>query len=150
VKSYLRNSTGGRNFPNAQAGLAFCALALLASPAVGRAAPVTANDLFSPPVAQRLSAEIAEAEKQHNLPSVAVEVSIPGRGSYSFVDGYANLNTRLRRTLAQPFRIASITKPFAATAVLVLVDRGVLRKTDPISKWYPNFPNANKITVDQH
>jgi D-alanyl-D-alanine carboxypeptidase len=48
----------------------------------------------------------------------------------------------------QPFRIASVTKPFASTAVLVLVDRGLLKVSDPIAKWYPNFPNAKLITVD--
>jgi CubicO group peptidase (beta-lactamase class C family) len=58
------------------------------------------------------------------------------------------LKTRTARTLDQPFRIASITKTFAATAVLILVDRGLLKKTDPIAKWYPQFPEADRITVD--
>jgi D-alanyl-D-alanine carboxypeptidase len=58
------------------------------------------------------------------------------------------LETRAARTLDQPFRIASVTKAFAATAVLILVDRGLLRKTDHIAKWYPDFPNADRITVD--
>jgi CubicO group peptidase (beta-lactamase class C family) len=31
-----------------------------------------------------------------------------------------------QRTLDEPFRIASITKTFAATAVLILIDRGLL------------------------
>jgi D-alanyl-D-alanine carboxypeptidase len=75
-------------------------------------------------------------------------VSSPGKGEYAFVEGYSNLEAHLARTLEPPFRIASITKPFAATAVLILVDRGLLSKTDHIAKWYPQFPNANQITVD--
>jgi D-alanyl-D-alanine carboxypeptidase len=82
------------------------------------------------------------------LPSVAVEVFVPGKGQYTFVEGFANLKTHSARTVDQPFRIASITKPFAATAVLVLIDRGLLRKGDRIATWYPQFPNADQITID--
>lgn len=35
-----------------------------------------------------------------------------------------------------------------ATAILQLVDEGKLSKSDTLSKWYPDFPNADKITVD--
>jgi D-alanyl-D-alanine carboxypeptidase len=104
--------------------------------------------LFPADVAHRLDSDIRAIAKKMNLPSVVVQVSVPGRGSYAFVGGYANLETHLERVLESPFRIASITKPFAATAVLVLVDRGMLNKSDPIAKWYPQFPNADQITVD--
>jgi D-alanyl-D-alanine carboxypeptidase len=109
---------------------------------------ISTNTLFPPAVAANLDREISAIVQRNNLSSVALEVDVPNRGKYTFVDGYANLETKLPRTLQQPFRIASVTKPFAATAILVLVDRGQLNKTDPISKWYPAFPNATKITVD--
>jgi D-alanyl-D-alanine carboxypeptidase len=109
---------------------------------------VSTNTLFPPTVAARLDREISAIVQRNNLPSVALTVEVPNRGRYTFVDGYANLETKLPRTLQQPFRIASLTKPFAATAILALVDRGLLKKTDTISKWYPNFPNATKITID--
>ena len=122
-----------------------CALALLSSAA---SAATTSNTLFPPAVAARLDQDIAAIVKQNNLPSVAVGVFVPGKGQYTFVDGLADIQTHTPRQFDQPFRIASVTKPFAATAVLVLVDRGLLHKTDPISKWYPQFPNADKITID--
>jgi len=53
-----------------------------------------------------------------------------------------------QRGLGQPYRIASITKTFTATAVLQLVDEGKLETSDKLSEWYPDFPNAKKITVD--
>jgi D-alanyl-D-alanine carboxypeptidase len=109
---------------------------------------VATNALFPANVTQRLNAELTAIIKRNNLPSVAVAVLVPGKGTYTFAGGLANLRTRLPRTLDQPFRIASVTKPFAATAILVLVDRGLLRKTDTIAKWYPAFPNANRITID--
>ncbi|MBV9718359.1 MAG: beta-lactamase family protein [Candidatus Eremiobacteraeota bacterium] len=112
------------------------------------AAMEATNDLFPAQVAQRLDTQLAAIMQRYNLPSVAVAVEVPGKGRYTFVDGFANLQTSARRTLDQPFRIASITKPFAATAILLLVDRGLLRKNDAIAKWYPSFPNAAIITVD--
>jgi D-alanyl-D-alanine carboxypeptidase len=111
-------------------------------------APMVTNSLFSPTVARELNVQIVEIMRRNNLPSVAVGVAVPGKGTYTFAAGFADLKTRLPRTVDQPFRIASITKPFAATAILILVDRGILRKSDPIAKWYPSFPNASRITID--
>ena len=123
-------------------------LILSGSIAFRSTAAITFNDLFVPDVARNLDHQIEDIEKQNNLPSVAVGMLIPGKGRYTFVDGFANLETRTRRTLDEPFRIASITKAFAATAVLILIDRGLMHKDDHIAKWYPQFPNANRITVD--
>jgi D-alanyl-D-alanine carboxypeptidase len=95
-----------------------------------------------------LDAEIVAIVRQRNLPSAAVGVRVPGRCEYRFVAGYANLQSRSKRAFTQPFRIASVTKAFTAAAVLRLVDSGRLRKSDPLAKWYPGFPNARRITVD--
>jgi D-alanyl-D-alanine carboxypeptidase len=111
-------------------------------------AATASNDLFPPDVARNLNRGITNIMKEKNLPSVAVKLLVRGKGQYTFVGGYANLKTRTARTLDQPFRIASVTKTFTATAILVLVDRGLLKKNDPIAKWYPDFPNADQITVD--
>ena len=37
------------------------------------------------------------------------------------------------------FDIASMTKPVTATAVLILVEEGRLRLTDPVSRFIPQF-----------
>ncbi|MGA8473921.1 MAG: serine hydrolase domain-containing protein [Candidatus Cybelea sp.] len=125
-----------------------CLLITVAPAASASSTVVATNALFPTKVTQRLNAELTAIIKRNNLPSVAVGVLVPGKGAYTFAGGLANLRTRLPRSIDQPFRIASVTKPFAATAILVLVDRGLLRKTDTIAKWYPAFPNANRITID--
>jgi CubicO group peptidase (beta-lactamase class C family) len=104
--------------------------------------------LFAPGVTRKLDAQLESMMKENNLPSVEVDVLVPGKGRYSFVRGTADIAAGIPRKRNEPFRIASITKPFAATAILVLVDQGRLCKTDTISKWYPDFPNADKITID--
>jgi len=121
---------------------------IILGPTFAGLASTASNDLFPSDVARNLTRGIASIMKEKNLPSVAVKVLVRGKGQYTFVDGFANLKTRAARTLEQPFRIASVTKTFAATAILVLVDRGLLQKDDPIAKWYPDFPNAARITVD--
>lgn len=107
-----------------------------------------ASDRLSPEVIGRLNAEIDRQVAAHDLPSVAVGIFVPGSGRFLAARGEANLETGRPRTLADPFRIASITKTFTATAVLQLADRGRLDVSDPLSKWYPDFPNAGNITVD--
>jgi D-alanyl-D-alanine carboxypeptidase len=47
------------------------------------------------------------------------------------------------------FRIASMTKPFTATAIMQLIEKGNLSLTDSIAKFFPNLANASKITVYQ-
>jgi D-alanyl-D-alanine carboxypeptidase len=128
-------------------GACLCVLVLIESNASWTIA-AGSNDLFTPAVARNLDREIEDIAKRNKLPSVAVGVRVPGKGRYTFVEGFANLKTRASRGFDQPFRVASITKTFAATAVLILIDRGLFHKTDPISTWYPEFPNADRITVD--
>ena len=83
----------------------------------------------------------------NNLPSVVVGIWIPSEGNYLKTFGKANLKMNTERQFFDPFRIASITKTFTATIVLSLVDDGLLSTSDPLSKYLPNFPNADKITI---
>lgn len=51
-------------------------------------------------------------------------------------------------TLSTRFQIASVTKQFTATAVLLLADRGVLTVDDPIRRWLSGCPPAwEPITI---
>lgn len=45
------------------------------------------------------------------------------------------------------FRIASISKSFTRVLVGRLVERGVLGFDDPLSRWLPDFPSADRITI---
>jgi D-alanyl-D-alanine carboxypeptidase len=124
------------------------ALSFLVAFAFGRASAANQGALFPAGVTRNLNAAIVRIARQNNLPSVAVGVRVPGLGEYRFVTGYSNLRTHQARQFAQPFRIASITKAFTAAAVLQLIDSGKLRKTDVMARWFPDFPNARLITVD--
>jgi N-acyl-D-amino-acid deacylase len=68
--------------------------------------------------------------EEHKIPGAALAVSKDGRLVYARGFGYAD---RDAKTAVQPhalFRIASVSKPFTATAVLHLVDQGKLHLED--------------------
>jgi D-alanyl-D-alanine carboxypeptidase len=103
---------------------------------------------FSTDNLKELDSTIAQVRKDKNLPGVLVGVSVPGEGEYVSAQGSANLDTGTEPQASDQFRIGSVTKTFVATAILQLVDQGKLSKSDTLSEWYPDFPNADEITID--
>ena len=103
---------------------------------------------FSAENLKELDSTIAQVRKDKNLPGVLVGVSVPGEGEYVSAQGSANLDTGPEPQPSDEFRIGSVTKTFVATAILQLVDQGKLSKSDTLSEWYPDFPNADEITID--
>jgi len=68
---------------------------------------------------------------------------------YTRAIGYSQINGTEKKplTAANRFRIASITKMFTATMILQLVEEGKLKLTDTLDKFFPQVPNAQKITL---
>lgn len=103
---------------------------------------------FSDATVKKLDSVISKIKADHNLPGVVVGIWIPGEGEYTIALGSSDLKTKLHRDIPSQFRIASITKTFIATAILKLVSEGKLSKVDKLSKWYPDFPDADAITIE--
>jgi D-alanyl-D-alanine carboxypeptidase len=127
-----------------------CSYALSLSPGCGNDAQGDGrgDSGFSVETVRRLDGAIDKQIREDDLPGVVVGVWVPGEGRYMDAKGKANLKTGEKRDLDDQFRIGSITKTFVATAVLQLIEEGKLSKSDKLSKWYPHFPNAEKITVE--
>ena len=96
---------------------------------------------------QQAATLVEQAIKAGNLPGVVVGVWAPGQTPLIIERGVADRGTGRLRAASDPFRIASISKTFTATAILKLVDAGTLSTSDKLATWYPNFPNADRITV---
>ena len=68
----------------------------------------------------------------HKPPGAALAVTYHGRLVYARGFGYADLEKREPVHPASLFRIASVSKPFTATAVMHLVERGKLKLDDRV------------------
>ncbi|UYZ62625.1 serine hydrolase domain-containing protein [Hymenobacter weizhouensis] len=69
-----------------------------------------------------------------------------GQVVYRRAVGLAQPNTAA--TPATHYRIGSVTKLFTAALVLQLVEEGRLAFSTPLATWFPQLPNAARITVD--
>lgn len=61
--------------------------------------------------------------------------------------GSANLEQGMPVTASTNFRLASLTKQFTATAVLLLAEQKKLSLDDKLTKYYAEFPRGNEITL---
>lgn len=82
-------------------------------------------------------------------PGVSVIVTKGGETIYSGSYGMANIESgRVLKTNSE-FKLASITKQFTSTAILMLQEQGKLSIKDDIRKYFPNFPpQQNEIRIE--
>ena len=89
-----------------------------------------------------------EAFSGPGMPGAAVMVIRDGEPVLTKVYGLANVADNVPVTPTTNFRLASVTKQFTATAVLMQVDRGKLRLDDSIREYFPQFPPfADAVTI---
>lgn len=61
--------------------------------------------------------------------------------------GKSNIELDVNMTPDNVFQIGSITKQFTAIAIMILEEQGKLKVSDLISKYIPDYPNGNNITI---
>lgn len=61
--------------------------------------------------------------------------------------GWADLEAKKPMQVNSLFRIASQTKAVTSVAVMMLVEEGRLRLSDPVSRWLPSFAEARVATT---
>ncbi len=62
-------------------------------------------------------------------------------------DGYADIENKTPINRDSIFRMYSLTKPITATAVMILVERGLIDLFDPVSHFLPGFKDQ-QVTVN--
>ena len=89
------------------------------------------------------------AEKNKAMGSLTI--ARDGNILYTRAIGYGQINgsEKTPLTAASRFRIGSITKMFTTAMILQLVEEGKLKLTDTLDKFFPQIPNAQKITILQ-
>src|SRR5215470_17314805 len=98
---------------------------------------------------------ISQSALQRLVDSTARELLVPGAlvllrtPQHEFVATYGTtqLRTTNRPGVDTYFRIASNTKMMTAAVILQLAQEGLLSLRDPISKYVPDVPNGDNITI---
>ena len=116
----------------------FAALALLASGSAQTLNTATLDGFLD-----RLAA------KNKGMGSVAI--ARDGNVVYTHSFGYSYVSDAEKKpaTAATKYRIASITKTYTAVMAFQLVEEGTLKLSDTIDRFFPQIPNAKKITIAQ-
>ncbi len=81
------------------------------------------------------------------VPGAVVLVDAPGQCLWEASLGTPDVTKNASVSLADHFRVGSITKTFTGTAVLQLVDEGSVGLDDRVSKYLPDVPGGDAITV---
>jgi CubicO group peptidase (beta-lactamase class C family) len=82
-----------------------------------------------------------------NAPGATVLIARNDTILYRKAFGKANLEQSVPMKPESVLQLASITKQFTSVAILMLMERGKLSLKDPLSKYLPDFPRGNEITI---
>ncbi|QGQ98897.1 class A beta-lactamase-related serine hydrolase [Paenibacillus psychroresistens] len=76
-------------------------------------------------------------------------VLVAYKGSILLSKGYglANIECHTPNSPQTKFRIASLTKAFTSMAIMQLEEKGFLQVSDPLSKYIPDYPLGEQITL---
>jgi len=95
----------------------------------------------------RMDAYLRPFVQTNNLNGVVL-VSRRGKPLYQKGFGQADPAFGVPNTAQTRFHIASISKAFTAALVLRFEDQGRLHTTDPVSRFLPDYPNGEKIRLE--
>ncbi|MFD9452217.1 serine hydrolase domain-containing protein [Streptomyces sp. NPDC059985] len=88
---------------------------------------------------------VRDALARYKLTAAMAEVWIDGERVTEAAAGQAM--TGVPATTDMRFRIGAVSIPYLTTALLQLVDRGEVSLDDKLSRWRPDVPHANEITL---
>jgi N-acyl-D-amino-acid deacylase len=142
------------------------AIALACSATGAFASPPATADRNDPPVTGRAEPKLAAFDrlmlsflKEHQVPGAALAIARNGRLVYARGFGYADVEKKRPVEPEALFRIASVSKPLTAAAVLQLQERGKLRLDDPafemlgftpiLEDGAKQDPRLRKVTIRQ-
>jgi serine beta-lactamase-like protein LACTB len=91
-------------------------------------------------VQQRIERAITTEMARQSIPAVSIAVAVDGVVRWANGYGMADLENYVPAKASTMYRVASVTKPITATAVMQLVQAGKLDLDAPIQRYVPTFP----------
>lgn len=123
-----------------------CWFALVAALAALPAGAQTV-DTIDPALKARIDHIAADVMKQRGVPSASVAVVQGQKIVYTHAYGLARIHPDKAATPDMRYSIGSISKQFAATAILLLQEQGKLTLDDPVGKYVPGLTRGNEVTI---
>jgi len=97
-----------------------------------------------------ISKQLEENKNDHGIPAQALMIMHNQEVIYNRILGISDIRNSKRVDDETIFPIYSVTKLFASTLVMQLLEAGKLNLTDPVSKFVSNLPNAwRDIRIEQ-
>ncbi|MGU3435023.1 serine hydrolase domain-containing protein [Actinomycetes bacterium M1A6_2h] len=127
------------------------------SPGSDTAAPTTTSSVATsaesssalvPLDSAAIDAAVDEAAKQYREIGMMVLIKTP-EGEYTKGWGTLGVDSTEIPTADTKVRIGSNTKTWTGTAILQMVQEGKISVDDPVSKYRPDVPNGDNITIGQ-
>ncbi|CAN5239370.1 hypothetical protein BH23BAC1_BH23BAC1_47420 [soil metagenome] len=87
--------------------------------------------------------------KEKERPGLAILVAKGNRVVYKKGFGFADISAKKQITPETIFRIGSVTKQITAAAILKLQEQNLLHVNDKLSKFIPDFPRGEEVTIHQ-
>jgi len=92
-----------------------------------------------------IGAPARDAVQSGDIPGVVCLIWRRGELLQLETAGFRDIEARLPVERDTLFRIASMSKPVTTAAALVLLDQGLMRLDDPITKWAPEFTDMRVL-----
>ena len=110
---------------------------------------LSAVKILTPKVKAKLEAMADSVFPKTYAPGIIALLSVEGEPDYIIKRGTSNLTTNEPMHENNSFRIASVTKTFTGTAVMMLADEGLIHLDSAISVYLPEYhiPSGDIITV---
>ena len=85
----------------------------------------------------------------HDQSMGSIAIAVNGVMVYQKAIGYSQINEKAKTpsTIKTEYRVGSISKMFTAVMIFQLIDEGKLNFDTPLASYFPQLPNAGKITI---
>ena len=88
---------------------------------------------------KRLERQLTDLRQALKIPGISTAIVKDGKLLWAKVIGFADVENKVAAVPETNYRIASLTKPFASTLLLQLVEQGQLSLEEPMAKYSPEF-----------
>jgi CubicO group peptidase (beta-lactamase class C family) len=88
---------------------------------------------------KRLEQQLEELRQTLKIPGVSAAIVKDGKLLWAKGIGFADVENKIPAAPETNYRIASLTKPFASTLLMQLVEQGKLDLDEPMAKYSPEF-----------